>query len=155
MAVEHAQAKTTQDVAYHRILVPLAHRNGSEEAMAIGCHLAADRGAHVVATTIVEVPAELPLDAAMPAEDADARELLRHAAAIGDLHGVDVQTHVVRGRVAGQQIVDEAIVAQSEIIVLATPRRRRYAATTPVFGSTVVYVLKHAPCRVMVATGGM
>ena len=119
--------------------------------MAIACQLAADDGAHIVATTVVEVPAELPLDAQMPREDRDARGLLRHAAAIGDLHGVTVDTRLSRGRAAGEQIVDEALVAQSELIVVAAARARRFAATAPVFGHTVDYVLKHAPCRVMVA----
>lgn len=139
-------------VEYHRILVPLARRAGSEEAMAIACQLAADRRATVTATTIVEVPAELPLDAEMGAEDAEARGLLRHAAAIADLNGVKVQTHVLRGRAAGERIVEEALAAQSEIVVLAAPRRRRAAPTTPVFGRTVDYVLKHSPCRVLVTT---
>lgn len=120
--------------------------------MAVACQLAADRGAHVVATTVVEVPAELPLDAHMPREDRAARALLRHAAAIGDLHGVEVETHVVRGRAAGERIVEDALVSQSEIVVLAAARRRRVSAKTPVFGPTVEYVLKHAFCRVMVAT---
>src|SRR5438105_3575514 len=124
-------------VDYHRILVPLVRRAGSEEAMAIACQLAADRRATVTATTVVEIPAELPLDAEMAGEDADARELLRHAAAIADLNGVNVQTHVLRGRAAGERIVEEAMAAQSEIVVLAAPRRRRAAPTTPVFGRTV------------------
>lgn len=139
-------------VDYHRILVPLVRRDGSEEAMAIACRLAAQRGATVTVATVVEVPAELPLDAHMEAEDRDAQRLLRHASAIGDLNGVGVHTHVLRGRAAGERIVDEALAAQSEIIVVAAPRRRRASPTAPVFGRTVDYVLKHAPCRVMVAT---
>ena len=39
----------------------------------------------------------------------------------------------------------------SEIIVIGAPRRRRGAAA--IFGETVDYVLKNAPCRVMVVAG--
>lgn len=151
MAVQHAYERKSHRIAYDRILVPLVRTDGSEQAMAIACELAADHGAHVVATTVIEVPAELPLDAHMPRDDEDARRLLRHAAAIADLRGVEVKTHVVRARSAGAQIVDDAIVSQSEIIVLSASRRRRLAASTPIFGRTVEYVLKHAQCRVMVA----
>ncbi len=36
------------------------------------------------------------------------------------------------------------------------PRRMRVAAGTKrIFGDTVDFVLKHAPCRVMVATGSV
>ena len=38
---------------------------------------------------------------------------------------------------------------QAEIVVLGAPRGRHRA----IFGKTVDYVLKNAPCRVMVAAG--
>jgi nucleotide-binding universal stress UspA family protein len=56
---------------------------------------------------------------------------------------------VVRGRHAGREIVKEADRRQSEIVVLGAPRGRH----RDIFGKTVDYVLKNAPCRVMVAAG--
>ena len=50
---------------------------------------------------------------------------------------------------AGRAIVDEATRRQAEIVVLGAPRGRHKA----IFGKTVDYVLKNAPCRVMVAAG--
>ena len=42
----------------------------------------------------------------------------------------------------------------SEIIVMGGPRRVRLSlGKRPIFGDTVDFVLKHAPCRVMVAAG--
>ena len=52
-------------------------------------------------------------------------------------------------RNAGRAIVDEATRRQSEIIVMGAPR----AGRGPVFSDTVDFVLKHAPCRVMVVAG--
>ena len=40
----------------------------------------------------------------------------------------------------------------SEIIVMGAPRKRRAAGRGAIFGSTVDFVLKHAPTRVMVAS---
>jgi nucleotide-binding universal stress UspA family protein len=45
--------------------------------------------------------------------------------------------------------VDEAARRTSEIIVMGAPRSGR----GDVFSDTVDFVLKHAPCRVMVAAG--
>jgi nucleotide-binding universal stress UspA family protein len=45
--------------------------------------------------------------------------------------------------------VEEAGGRQSEVVVLGAPRSTR----RQIFGKTVDYVLKHAPCRVMVAAG--
>ena len=56
---------------------------------------------------------------------------------------------LVRSRSAGRAIVEEAERRQSEIVVLGAPRAER----RQIFGPTADYVLKHAPCRVMVAAG--
>ena len=57
---------------------------------------------------------------------------------------------LARARRAGGAIVDEAERRQSEIIVIGAPRRDRRVGRG-IFGGTVDFVLKHAPCRVMVA----
>jgi nucleotide-binding universal stress UspA family protein len=46
--------------------------------------------------------------------------------------------------------VDEASARQTEIVILGDPRRR-FTRRSAIFGTTVDFVLKHAPCRVMVA----
>jgi nucleotide-binding universal stress UspA family protein len=55
----------------------------------------------------------------------------------------------VRSRQAGRAIVEEAESRGTEVIVLGA-RRGSYKT---IFGSTVEYVLKNAPSRVMVAAG--
>jgi nucleotide-binding universal stress UspA family protein len=137
-------------VAYHRILVPLVDTSDSERAVAVACQLGAERGASVSAVSVVEVPVELPLDAHMTEEEAHAKHVLRDAAAIGDRYGVTVAPRILRGRSAGEAIVEEAKRAQSEVIVLWAPRKKRLGSKVAIFGRTVDYVLKHAPCRVMV-----
>jgi nucleotide-binding universal stress UspA family protein len=62
---------------------------------------------------------------------------------------VRVVERVVRARNAGASIVDEAERRGTEIIILGAPRGRH----RQIFGHTVDYVLKNAPCRVMVAAG--
>ena len=58
---------------------------------------------------------------------------------------------LVRARSAGQAIVEEAEQRGTEIIVLGTPRKTLTVTQRAVFGRTVDYVLRNAPCRVMVA----
>jgi nucleotide-binding universal stress UspA family protein len=137
-------------VAYRRILVPLIDTSDSERAVAVACQLGVDRGASVSAVTVIEVPVELPLDAHMTDEEAHAKHVLRDAAAIGDRYGVTVAPRILRGRSAGEAIVHEAKRARSEIVVLWAPRRKRLGSKAAIFGRTVDYVMKHAPCRVMV-----
>src|SRR2546426_419109 len=61
---------------YHQILVPVSAGRSAEEAAAIACRLAADRGATLTILTVIEVPAELPLEAQLPAEEDVARHVL-------------------------------------------------------------------------------
>ena len=133
---------------YRSILVPLAPGRETLEALDVACRLATERRARIVAIAVVEVPLELPLDAYLPEEEAAANLLLDEARIVGDSYGVDVVGRLVRARRAGRAIVDEADSRHSEIIVMGSPRRRR--ARAGIFGGTTDFVLKHAPCRVMV-----
>jgi APA family basic amino acid/polyamine antiporter len=139
-------------IEYRRILVPLVDNKESEQAVTIACGLASEHGSSLVALTVIEVPAELPLDAHMVEDDARAGKLLAEAKAIGDLYGVNVTARTVRARSAGAAIVEQARAGAAEIIVLRALRKRRLGRRAAIFGRTVDYVLKQAPCRVMVAT---
>ncbi len=133
---------------YRNILVPVAPGRETEEALDVACRLATERRARVAAVAVVEVPLELPLDAEMTEAEAEADELLDYARTVGDSYGVDVVGRLGRDRRAGRAIVREVEQRNSEIVVMGAPRRRRTQA--PVFGGTTDYVLKHAPCRVLV-----
>jgi APA family basic amino acid/polyamine antiporter len=140
------------ELEYRNVLVPVVWRRESEAAVDLACRLATERGASIVALTVLEVPLELALDAPLPeAAEERANDLLDEARAIGDAYGVNVTGRLVRARKAGRAIVDEAERRNSEIIVMGSPRRDRDRRRGRIFGGTVDFVLKNAPCRVMVA----
>jgi basic amino acid/polyamine antiporter, APA family len=118
----------------------------------IAVRLAAERRARIVAMRVIVVPLDLPLDAELPEEEERADALLDKARDVGELYGVTVLQRIVRARNAGRAIVDEAERRQAEIIVLGAPRGR-HPGRSAIFGKTVDFVLKNAPCRVMVAAG--
>jgi APA family basic amino acid/polyamine antiporter len=139
---------------FRNILVPVAPGYPSDEAMDVACRLAGERRATIVAVSVIEVPLELPLNAYLPQEVTAAERELEEAHNIGESYGVRVIERLVRARNAGRAVVDEAARRNSEIIVMGGPRRVRLAAgRRAIFGDTVDFVLKHAPCRVMVAAG--
>jgi basic amino acid/polyamine antiporter, APA family len=136
---------------YRRLLVPIVAGQPSDNALDVACGLAAERRSQIIALTVIEVPLDLPLSADLPGEEERSNQELDEAQAIGDSYGVTVVDRLVRARSAGEAIVEEAERRGTEIIVLGSPRRVLAAGARGVFGSTVDYVLKHAPCRVMVA----
>jgi APA family basic amino acid/polyamine antiporter len=135
---------------YRRLLVPIVGGQPSDDALDVACSLAAERGSRIVALNVLEVPLDRPLDTGMDElEDAANREL-DEAIAIGDSYGVRVLDRLVRARSAGVAIVEEAERRGTEIIVIGTPRKHLTRRQRAVFGHTVDYVLRHAPCRVLV-----
>jgi basic amino acid/polyamine antiporter, APA family len=136
---------------YRSILVPVKPGRMSQEAVDVACRLAAERGASIAAVAVVVVPLEVGLDEALGVEEDRAHDVLDEARAIGELYGVDVTGRLVRARSAGRAIVDEAERRATEIIVMGTPRRGH--AQRAIASDTVDFVLKHAPCRVLVTAG--
>jgi APA family basic amino acid/polyamine antiporter len=141
-------------VDYRTIVVPVVRTGETEEALVAAARLAAERGATVAIVTVIEVPLSLPLDARLPHEEEEetAESLLDDAQALVESYGVRAVTRLVRARRAGPAIVDEARRRDAELVVLGAPRRA-IAGRRRLFGSTVDYVLREAPCRVLIATG--
>ena len=134
---------------YRTILVPIVSGPESHEAIDIAARLAAERGATIIALRVIVVPLDQPLDCLLPEEEAEADALLDDARAMAEIYGVRTIDRLVRARNAGRAIVEEAERRQAEIVVLGAPRGRH----RDIFGKTVDYVLKNAPCRVMIAAG--
>ena len=134
---------------YRRILVPVVSGRQSDEALDVACRIAAERGSRIVALNVLEIPLDRPLADELPALEAAANHELDEAMAIGDSYGVPVVGRLERARAAGPAIVAEAEARQAEIIVIGSPRRELTSGRAAVFGQTVDYVLKHAPCRVL------
>jgi basic amino acid/polyamine antiporter, APA family len=139
-------------VEYRTIVVPVKRTGESEEALVAAARLAAERGATVAIVHVIEVPLALPLDAHLPDEEDDAETLLDDAQALVENYGVRAVTRLLRARRAGPSIVDEARRRDAELVVLGAPRHA-VAGGRRLFGGTVDYVLREAPCRVLVAAG--
>ncbi len=136
---------------YRRLLVPVVAGQPSDDALDVACGLAAERGARIVALNVLEVPLGRPLDDDLEELEDAANHELDEAVAIGASYGIRVFDRLVRARSAGPAIVEAAERGGTEIIVIGSPRKSLTATQRAVFGRTVDYVLRHAPCRVMIA----
>ena len=134
---------------FHRILVPMKLGDIGEEMIATAIALAKDRGAEVEALTVVRVPRKFALEGDLPPDVAARVDAsLDEARLLGADHGVDVRTDVVRARSIGHAIVEEAEARDVDLIVLgSSPRWRRQSRF---FSPTVDFVLRRAPCEVLV-----
>jgi APA family basic amino acid/polyamine antiporter len=133
---------------YERILVPMKLGPIGEEVLATAIKLAEERGSTVSALHVISVPLEKPLDAAMIEAEERAEASLAEAKLLAAEHGVTVEGKIPRARAIGEAIVEEAEREDVDLIVMgSSPRWRRQSRF---FSPTVDYVLRHAPCEVMV-----
>ena len=139
-------------IEYRTIVVPVVRSNESEEALVAAARLAAERGATVAIVYVLEVPMSLPVEAELPEREAEADELLDDAVSLVEAYGVRAFARLARGRSAGAEIVREAEQRGAELIALGA-RRKPARRGTPIFGRTTDFVVKAAPCRVLVAAG--
>lgn len=131
------------------VLVPINGTADDERAIDVAILLAKRERAAISAIHVVEVPQELPLEAEMNQEVTRGEDVLEAAERYARQHGPDIEIELLQARVAGPAIVDEAIERGASLIVMSTSVRRRAGEIT-VGRTTIPYVLKNAPCEVIV-----
>jgi nucleotide-binding universal stress UspA family protein len=133
---------------YRRILVPMKLGIIGEEMLATAVKLASEHDAKVEALHVIRVPLELPLDAELFDHDERAEAALAEAQLLGADHDVKVIGTTVRARAIGEAIVKRAAETGADLIVLGSaPRWRRQSRF---FSPTVDFVLRKAPCEVLI-----
>jgi len=143
-----AELKIADMPHFHKILVPLKLGIIGEEMAATAAKLAAEHGASVEALHVINVPLDQHLDAELEADEARAEASLVEAKALGAELGVEMHGKTVRGRAIGRAIVDRAKEIDADLIVLgSSPRWRRQSRF---FSPTVDFVLRQAPCEVLI-----
>ena len=133
---------------FKRILVPMKLGVIGEEMLATAVKLASEHGAEVQALHVIRVPLELPLDAPLVDQDERAEASLAEAKLLGADFDVTVEGTTIRARAIGHAIVARAVEVGADLIVLGSaPRWRRQSRF---FSPTVDYVLRQAPCEVLI-----
>ncbi|HVB60844.1 MAG TPA: universal stress protein [Ktedonobacteraceae bacterium] len=135
-----------------RILVPVLHKNEvTDRTVALAVQMAQHRNGNVEALAALEVPLMLPLDAKVEDDEQCALALLDRAESVAaHTHSSSkVIKRLLKARSAGAAIVREAEEKGVDLIIIANvPVRVR--GSMQQIDPTVEYVLKNAPCEVMV-----
>jgi APA family basic amino acid/polyamine antiporter len=148
--LQHVEAppEVLPESEFSSILVPMKLGAIGEEMVATAVTLAQGRDAHVEALYVIRVPLDQPLDAELDDQEEAAAASLAEAQLLGSDHGVEVQVETVRARSIGDAIVGEAQRRGNDLIVVGSaPRWRRQSRF---FSPTVEFVLRKAPCEVLV-----
>ena len=140
-----------QVAEFHRVLVPVSGDSADEHALKIVTRLIEPKNAEVTAVYVIEVAQSLPLDAELPIEiDRGERALELAENVARQLCGSRtdfMSTDLLQARSVGAAIVDEAAERKCDLIVMTSSCKPIHGK--PQVSETVSYVLKNAPCEVM------
>ncbi|HET9677828.1 MAG TPA: universal stress protein, partial [Solirubrobacterales bacterium] len=166
---ERALTKQVPEIEFSNILVPVFGTRFDDDIVATAGRLAAadadgnakEGTSRLDVVYVIEVPLTLPLDAKLPKErEEQARRALERAREVGEEYeDVEVTTDVIRARKIGAGIIEAARRGHAEAIVIGgeAPTKIRGggvfggigAAKPAEIGAATEYVLKKAPCRVL------
>ena len=135
-----------EEIEYRSVLVAFEDDAPfSEQTVATAVRLAAKRrrGIHIV--SMITVPTNIPLDASLKAQEAEAQSKVEQAKLMGGMR-VSGHIHRVRPNQAGHSISEEARELKASALVMGL----RYRNGVPLYGKTMQTVLSERPCRVII-----
>jgi len=136
--------------AVHRAVVAVNGGPSDERIVRLACELARPSKAELVAVHVVEIGWSLPLDADVASRSEEAQRVLDLAESTAEAARMKLSdTVLLQARDVGAAIVDEASERGADLLVVGLPYRKRFGGDFAI-GTTVPYILKNAPCAVMV-----
>jgi nucleotide-binding universal stress UspA family protein len=132
---------------FNKILVTVTGTQADDEATRLACRLTKKNKGKIWAVYVVTVKRSLPLDAEIEPEIRKAEDILDHIAGVAEEEDYEIETDLLQAREAGPTIVDEAVEREADLILMGVIYKRRFGQFN--LGSVVPYVLKNAPCQVI------
>lgn len=136
------------------LLVPYVHSSASLRGLELAFRITrGEKDASVHAVYVVVVDRRLPLDAEVPEESEQAERCLAEAEQLARRYKAQCQGDILQARDAGPAIVDEAVELGATSIIIGVARSGHESQALDL-GKTTEYILRHAPCEVIVVRDG-
>ncbi len=135
------------------VLVPVKGDKFDDEAIKLACGLIKPSKGKVLALYVIEVDRGLPVDAEIAPATARGEEVLKHIEELTKEERCEVEAEILQAREVGPAVVQEAVERGVGAIVIGLAYKRRYGAFS--LGEAVPYILKNAPCCVILWRGAM
>ena len=142
-----APSRKTKENGLSSILVAVSGETSDEEAVRLACHLLNPGKGDLFVVYVIEVGRGLPVDAEVAPATARAEEVLKHMEEVTRPFKCNIQAELLQSRSAGPAVVQEAVDKQVDAIVLGVGYHEVYGSFS--LGETAPYLLRTAPCRVI------
>lgn len=132
-----------------RAVIAVSGGSSDERIVRVACALARPNKAELIAVHVVEIGWSLPLDADVAGRSEEAQRVLDMVEGTAEAERIPIETVLFQARDVGAAIVDEASERGADLLILGLPYKKRFGGDFAI-GRTVPYVMKNAPCAVMV-----
>lgn len=131
-----------------KILILINGTPIDNDVVKIACRMTARTQGDVYAIYVIELKRTLPLEAEVEPEIQKGEDVLDHVEHLGKELDRDIETALLQARDKGPAIVEEAIEREADLILLGVNYEKPFGEFS--LGNTVPYVLKYAPCSVLI-----
>jgi nucleotide-binding universal stress UspA family protein len=138
---------------YTKFLVPVTGKKADDDIVRTACVLSRKSKGKVYVVHVIEVSRALPLDAEVDEETLSGESVLANAEKIADVMDCQVETEILQARETGPAIVDEAVERGVDMIIMGVEYKKRFGEFG--MGDVAPYVLRNAPCPVLLWRGPM
>ena len=138
---------------YTKLLVPVTGKKADDDIVRTACVLARRSKGKVYVVHVIQVSRALPLNAEVQPETQSGESVLANAEKIADVMDCQVETEILQARETGPAIVDEAVERGVDMIIMGLEYKKPFGEFD--MGDTVPYILRNAPCRVLLWRGSM
>ena len=135
-------------MAMSSVLAAVRGESCDADVVRLACQLLGSHKAKLHLLYVIEVDRGLPVDAEIAAATAKAEAVLQNMESVAKTQKFRTDGELVQARDAGSAVVREAYDKDVEAVVLGVSYQERYGDFS--LGKTVPYVLRNAPCRVVV-----
>ncbi|MDM7999400.1 MAG: universal stress protein [Dehalococcoidia bacterium] len=133
---------------FYRILAAVDGGDADRDAVQLACKLAKETKGKVFVVHVIEVKRSLPLNAELNADAEQGQRILRRAQDCANERDCIIETDLLQAREPGPAIVSEIHEKQIDLLLMGMSYRTKFGHFD--IGETIPYVLKNAPCRVMI-----
>ena len=131
------------------VLVAVNGDETDDETVQLACELLNSRKGSLYILYVIEIERGFPVDAEIAPATARGEEILKHVEAVAKPFKFRTEAELIQSRDIGSAVVQEAVDRAVDTIVLGLPYKQRYGSFE--MGDMVPYVLRNAPCRVIVS----
>lgn len=136
-------------MARTKVMVALRDAESVESLVTLACQMSSGMDAELAALHVVEVPMATPLEADDEVLDHSGKEILALAERVAaERFKKKISTQLLRAREIGEAIVGELKDQRVDLLIMRY--HRPHTLGEILLGSTVQYVGRRAPCRMLV-----